>query len=156
MKQITLSEYNAIHSDHRSVWDTERDDLPDWPEKRHLYMGKRTMMSGDGTCSLLIEGLSFEIIDDPPQTPSPAPWELQRLSGGDSTFCVRDAQNHCLAVVGEVDRATAPHNEANALLMVAAPDLLKALQHIDSNAAESVEWIRRVAREAISKATSHN
>jgi hypothetical protein len=31
--------------------------------------------------------------------------------------------------------------------------MLLALQHIDSNAAESVEWIRRVARAAIAKAT---
>ena len=43
--------------------------------------------------------------------------------------------------------------EANARLISAAPDLLAALQKIDANAAESVEWIRRVAREAISKAT---
>lgn len=66
MKQITLAEYNKIGKDFRSIWTTERDDLPDWPEKRHLYMGKRTMMSGDGSCTLLIEGLSFEIIDDRP------------------------------------------------------------------------------------------
>jgi len=69
MKQITLSEYNKIGPDFRGVWTTERDDLPDWPQKRHLYMGKRTMMSGDGSCTLLIEGLSFEIIDDPPPKP---------------------------------------------------------------------------------------
>jgi hypothetical protein len=31
-------------------------------------------------------------------------------------------------------------------------DLVLALQKIDSNAAESVEWIRRVAREALAKA----
>jgi hypothetical protein len=31
--------------------------------------------------------------------------------------------------------------------------LLTALQHIDANAAESPEWIRRTAREAIAKAT---
>lgn len=43
--------------------------------------------------------------------------------------------------------------EANARLISAAPDLLAALQKIDANAAESVEWIRRVAREAITKAT---
>ena len=34
-----------------------------------------------------------------------------------------------------------------------APDLLQALRLIDANAAESVEWIRRVAHEAIAKAT---
>jgi hypothetical protein len=43
--------------------------------------------------------------------------------------------------------------EANAKLIAAAPDLVLALQHIASNAAESPEWIRRVAREAIAKAT---
>lgn len=42
---------------------------------------------------------------------------------------------------------------ANARLIAAAPELLAALEKIDANAAESVEWIRRVAREAIAKAT---
>lgn len=37
--------------------------MPNWERDRHLYVGKRTIMSGDGTCSLLIEGLSFEIVD---------------------------------------------------------------------------------------------
>ena len=41
--------------------------------------------------------------------------------------------------------------QANARLIAAAPDLLAALQTIDSNAAESVEFIRRVARGAIAK-----
>lgn len=45
---------------------------------------------------------------------------------------------------------------ANARLIAAAPDLLHALQMIDSNAAESVEWIRRVARAAIIRATGEN
>lgn len=43
-------------------------------------------------------------------------------------------------------------DEANANLVASAPELLQALQQIDSNAAESVEWIRRVARSAIAKA----
>ena len=42
---------------------------------------------------------------------------------------------------------------ANAALIASAPDLLAALELIDSNAAESVEWIRRVARAAIRKST---
>jgi hypothetical protein len=44
-------------------------------------------------------------------------------------------------------------SQADARLIAAAPDLLAALYKIDANAAESVEWIRRVAREAIAKAT---
>lgn len=43
--------------------------------------------------------------------------------------------------------------KAGAIALAAFPDLLVALQQIDSNAAESVEWIRRVARAAIAKAT---
>ena len=48
---------------------------------------------------------------------------------------------------------SAAEDDANARLIAAAPELLHALQKIDANAAESVEWIRRVAREAIAKAT---
>lgn len=40
----------------------------------------------------------------------------------------------------------------NARLIAAAPDLIEALEKIDANAAESADWIRRVAREAIAKA----
>jgi hypothetical protein len=69
MRTITLSEYNAIDPGRRNVWTTERTDMKDWDQQREKYMGKRTMMSGDGTCSLLIEGLSFVIVDDTPQTP---------------------------------------------------------------------------------------
>lgn len=60
---ITLTDYEAIHPDYRGVWDTERDDLPNWSVERHKYIGKRTMMAGDGSCTLLIEGLSFQIIE---------------------------------------------------------------------------------------------
>ncbi len=63
MKRITLREYNAIHSDFRGIWTTERTDQPDWEANRLHYMGKRTMMAGDGSCALLIEGLSFEITE---------------------------------------------------------------------------------------------
>jgi hypothetical protein len=38
-------------------------------------------------------------------------------------------------------------------LFKAAPELLAALHKIDANAGESVEWIRRTAREAITNAT---
>ena len=64
MKQITLAEYNALHKDKRSVWDTERTDWKDWQDVRHKYMGKRTMLTwvqGSGTC-LLVEGQDFEIV----------------------------------------------------------------------------------------------
>lgn len=34
MQKILLSEYNKIHQDFRGVWDTERDDLPNWAQDR--------------------------------------------------------------------------------------------------------------------------
>jgi len=43
---------------------------------------------------------------------------------------------------------------ATAKLFAASTDMYDALQKIDSNAAESVEWIRRVAREALAKAVA--
>jgi hypothetical protein len=55
-------------------------------------------------------------------------------------------------LVAHIPDADGDHINANAALIAAAPDLLAALQKIDANAAESVEWIRRVAREAIAKA----
>lgn len=68
MRTIPLPEYNRIHPDFRGIWTTERDDQPNWARDRHLYMGKRVMMAGDGSCTLLIEGLSF-IIDESPDPP---------------------------------------------------------------------------------------
>lgn len=64
MLRIFRSEYDATHSDFKGVWTTERDDQPNWERDRHLYMGKRTIMSGDGSCSLCIEGLSLKIYED--------------------------------------------------------------------------------------------
>lgn len=64
MIRISERDYNAIHTDFRGTWDTEREDWPNWPEVRHQYMGKRTMLHYDnGTC-LLIEGMHFEIVPD--------------------------------------------------------------------------------------------
>lgn len=66
MKKITLAEYNAKPRSSIGVWDTERDDLPNWEADRHKYMGKRTMLDYDpqhGTV-LLIEGLGFQIVAD--------------------------------------------------------------------------------------------
>ena len=70
------------------------------------------------------------------------PWTIQTLdtehNGYDwPTFAIRDAQNHCLAVVGDVDRATADSNAANAKLMASAPDLLNALQRV-------IPWIGKL------------
>lgn len=45
-----------------------------------------------------------------------------------------------------------PEEEANGHLIAAAPELLAALHKLSANAAESAEWIRRVADEAIAKA----
>ncbi len=72
MKRITESEYNAKPRSSRDVWTTERDDWPDWPQIRHLHMGKRTMLDYDpkyGTV-LLIEGMGFEIVPDDRASPS--------------------------------------------------------------------------------------
>jgi hypothetical protein len=66
------------------------------------------------------------------------------MANGDGLICVLPDSN--LAVADCCDMA-------DARLIAAAPDLLAALYKIDANAAESVEWIRRVAREAIAKAT---
>jgi len=64
MRKIRLSEYLATPKDYRGIWNTERWDLPGWKEVREKYMGKRTIMVYEnGTC-LLVEGLSFEIVDD--------------------------------------------------------------------------------------------
>lgn len=67
---------------------------------------------------------------------SPTPWKLQPLAtehhgyAAWHTFAVRDSRNHCIAVVGAVDRATAPHNAANGQLMKAAPELLAICEEI--------------------------
>ena len=59
-------------------------------------------------------------------------------------------------LVALIPDAEGEHINGDARLIAAAPDLLHALQMIDSNAAESVEWIRRVARTAIARATGEN
>lgn len=63
--QITEEEYNKLHPDFRGVWETERYDIPGWAEKRDRYIGKRTMVYNlNGATVLLIEGISFKIIDN--------------------------------------------------------------------------------------------
>ena len=102
---------------------------------------------------------------------SPGPWQLHRLMTNWhgypdwSTFCVRSKGNHCLATVGDVDRATSERNEANAILMVAAPDLLDAagmLADVSNTKIDALTHpqlinlildLRDAARYAVNKAT---
>jgi hypothetical protein len=58
---ITEGKYNAIHSDYRSVWTTERTDFPDWDSIRDQLMGKRTLMRN---FALHVEGMTLAIIPD--------------------------------------------------------------------------------------------
>lgn len=64
MRRMLVSEYDNTHSDFRGIWNTERPNESDWADVRHLYMGKRTIMAGDGKCTLLIEGLSLALYED--------------------------------------------------------------------------------------------
>ena len=77
---------------------------------------------------------------------TPGPWEINGDQYVESLSLDTPLSICMLADCGEA-------TESNGALIAAAPDLLAALQKIDANAAESVEWIRRVAREAITKAT---
>jgi len=67
-------------------------------------------------------------------------------------------ENHCLAVVGRVDRATAGYNEANAQLMAIAPDLLAACKGALAaltqgvTVPKDVERARKILRAGIEKA----
>lgn len=60
-------------------------------------------------------------------------WMIQKLeerrNGYDwPTFAIRDSKtNICLAVVGEVDRGAAEHNETHARIMMASPEMKAAL-----------------------------
>ena len=79
---------------------------------------------------------------------TPAPWYwADNAPGAPKNYrMILDADGFTIA-------EPSPMGEADARLIAAAPELLAALQMIDSNAAESVEWIRRVARAAIERAT---
>jgi hypothetical protein len=88
---------------------------------------------------------------------TPGPWKMS----GSTTAVYRAVQdgnwaghsdlNEPIAWLTDTGR-NAEETEANARLIAAAPELLAALKKIDANAAESPEWIRRVARKARRKA----
>jgi hypothetical protein len=66
---------------------------------------------------------------------TPGPWEIQSLGVTHNgyewpTFAVRSPRNICLAVIGDVDRASAPDNTANARLIAAAPEMLELIQSL--------------------------
>ena len=91
---------------------------------------------------------------------TPGPWSIWNFSDDPRHVAVGpDAGGLAVADVvacnahGCYTAETESRGQANARLIAAAPELLQALRVIDSNAAESAEWIRRVAREAIEKAT---
>jgi len=92
------------------------------------------------------------------------PWKVEQIATNRHgyewpVYTVRSCrENQCLAVVGEVDRATSPDNEANARLIAAAPDLLAALiacQTIINREAPDGH-IAYSMRAAIAKATGDN
>ena len=78
---------------------------------------------------------------------TPWPWHVQKSDDPKAGLLIKPIPGD---VVAECDPL--PEMAANAFLIAAAPELLEALHKIDSNAAESAEWIRRVARAAIDKA----
>jgi hypothetical protein len=63
---------------------------------------------------------------------TPTPWTLQTLEHNHNgytwpTFAVRSPENYCLAIVGDVERAAADQNEANARFIVTAVNSHDAL-----------------------------
>jgi hypothetical protein len=83
---------------------------------------------------------------------TPGPWNDGLHHQGH--LAIQSDSGRLVAFCGAISRNDGQlENLANARLIAAAPDLLHALQMIDSNAAESAKWIRRVARDAIAKAT---
>ena len=78
-------------------------------------------------------------------------WEV-RTNG--MLYEVHSAREKICDVELNIDDSDDYHERAaaNGILIASAPGLLAALEKIDANAAESVEWIRRVARAAIARA----
>ena len=77
---------------------------------------------------------------------TPGPW----IARGKHSYWVQTpgAQGAVICHVHGNPERSEEQAAADAKLLAAAPDLLHALQLIDANA-ESVEWIRRIARAAI-------
>jgi hypothetical protein len=79
--------------------------------------------------------------------PTAGPWTVgphqQIISQG---WSIRISDGSAIAyVLGNKN----PELQANAHLISAAPAMLQALERIHANAAESPEWIRRTAQEAL-------
>lgn len=89
---------------------------------------------------------------------TPGPWHMGAGNGAGCVFpefgrTRLENGGTALYPIAQVNRGwNDAEDDANARLIAAAPELLAALQKIDANAAESVEWIRRVARQAIAQA----
>ena len=95
---------------------------------------------------------------------TPGLWKLQTLETNHNgyewpTFAVRSmATNHCLAIVGDVDRATADHNKGNARLISAAPELLEACNVALKNLTplySTDHLVIKTLKSAIAKANGH-
>ena len=95
---------------------------------------------------------------------TPGPWKLEippHMNGKRKKnpfehgreFIIWTTEGHRVGIIDGPSNADMEEKfMANARLIAAAPDLLAALEKIDSNAAESAEWIRSVIRPAIAKA----
>ena len=92
---------------------------------------------------------------------TPGLWKIQQLEKEHNgyywpTYSVRSmATNHCLAIVGDVDRATANNNKGNARLMSAAPELINACKMALQNLAplySSDHLVIKTLKSAIAKA----
>jgi len=86
---------------------------------------------------------------------TPGPWEVCAARNSASPVEINSMTGYVAVIAfnASADAIREPGEiEANARLIAAAPELLAALKTIDANAAESPEWIRRVARKARRKA----
>ena len=112
MIKITLAEYNALSKEYRGVWDTERNDLAEWPEIRDRYMGKRTMLHNDnGATVLLVEGFNLEIVEGDFYTRKfrcgNSYVSRQELEGFSCPFCTKETTDAQMQrIVEEADAAT--------------------------------------------------